>query len=93
MITELVSGCSVQIDLKNTSDRNIEIKSNQNILELNSSSVGMAKAALRAMSELNLFGSQIKLNAGYGVSGLIQNLQINYKDLRNPKALFTVGSS
>ena len=31
-------------------------KSNQNILELNSSSVGMAKAALRAMSELNLFG-------------------------------------
>ena len=33
-------------------------KSNQNIVELNSSSVGMAKAALLAISEMNLFGSR-----------------------------------
>ena len=33
-------------------------KSNQNIVELNSSSVGMAKAALMAMKGLNLFGAR-----------------------------------
>ena len=33
-------------------------KSNQNIVELNSSSVGMAKAALKAISGMNLFGSR-----------------------------------
>ena len=33
-------------------------KSNQNIVELNSSSVGMAKAALAAIKGLNLFGGK-----------------------------------
>ena len=33
-------------------------KSNQSIVELNSSSVGMAKAALEALNKLDLFGAR-----------------------------------